>query len=181
MFEHLGLLLVGLSWLGGYFLISRSYDESFPTISRHAASNRAATHLFAVILILVGAAFYYWLIEWFAPHLKLPVAFELILTLTIICQFIAGLAPDVAGWRGVVHRWSAYLMAILYVPLSILIIASPEVTLLVQLLCGALLIYMVIGFIFVAILGKAKARYLPLQISYIVSFQSIILLAAYVS
>lgn len=183
MFEYLGLLLVGLSWLGGYVLFSRWYDKSLPTISRHAASNRVATRLFAVILILVGAAFYYWLIKWFTPHLRLPMAFELILTLTIICQFTAALAPDVAGWRGVVHRWSAYLMAVLYVPLSIFIIGSPAVTLYVQLLCGALLAYMVIGCIFVAILGKAKEKekYLPLQVSYIASFQLIILLAAYLS
>jgi hypothetical protein len=133
-----------------------------------------------VVLILIGAAFYYWLIEWFSPHLQLSMLFEVILTITILCQFVAAVAPDVDGWRGVVHRWSAYLMAVLYVPLSVLIIASSQVALPVQILCSLLLAYMVIGFVLVAMLGKAKEKYLPLQASYIISFQLIILIAAYI-
>jgi hypothetical protein len=50
----------------------------------------------------------------------LTLTFQLILTVTIVCQFITALAPDVAGWRGMVHRWSAWLMTVLYLPLSIL-------------------------------------------------------------
>lgn len=181
MFEYFGLILVMLSWLGGYLLVSRFYDKSLPTISRHAASNRAASHLFAVILILVGAAFYWWLIKWFVPHLGLTFVFQFILAITILCQFIAALAPDVDGWRGVIHRWSAWLMAILYLPLSVLIIISPQMTLLLQVICSLLLAYMFVGFVLVAMMGKAKSKYLLLQASYIVSFQLIIVLAAYIS
>lgn len=181
MFEHLGLFLVVLSWLGGYLLISRFYDKDLPTISKHAASNRAASRLFAAILILVGAAFYWWLIEWFVPHLELTFIFEIILTITILCQFITALAPDVYGWRGVTHRWSAWLMAILYLPLSVLIIISPQMTLILQIICSLLVTYMLIGFILVAMMGKAKSKYLPLQASYIVSFQLIILVAAHIT
>lgn len=181
MFEYFGLILVVLSWLGGYLLISRFYDKDLPTISKHAASNRAASRLFAAILILVGAAFYWWLIKWFVPHLELTFVFQLILTITILCQFIAALVPDVDGRQGVVHRWSAWLMAILYLPLSVFIITSPQITLMLQIICSFLLIYMFIGFILVAMIGKAKSKYLPLQVSYIVSFQLIILIAAYMA
>lgn len=181
MFQLLGLILVVLSWLGGYLLISKNYDKKLPTISKHAASNKSASNLFAVMLILLGVTFYYWLMVWLAPHLKLTLVFQLILTVAIVCQFIAALAPDVDGWRGVVHRWSAWTMAVLYLPLSVLIIASPQLELFTQILCGLLLAYMLIGFVLVAIMGKAKAKYLPLQASYIVAFQLIILLAAYIS
>jgi hypothetical protein len=179
MFEYFGLILVVLSWLGGYMLISRFYSKDLPTISKHAASNRAASRLFAAILILVGAAFYWWLIKWLTPHLELTFMFQVILTITIFCQFIAALAPDIDGWRGVTHRWSAWLMAILYLPLSVLIITSPQMTVTPQIICSLLVAYMFIGFILVAIMGKAKSKYLPLQASYIVSFQLIILIAAY--
>ncbi len=179
MFEYFGLILVVLSWLGGYLLISRFYSKDLRTISKHAASNRTASRLFATILILVGAAFYWWLIKWFVPHLELTFVFQLILTITILCQFIAALAPDVDGWRGVIHRWSAWLMAILYLPLSALIIISPQMTLMLQIICSLLVTYMFIGFILVAIMGKAESKYLPLQASYIVSFQLIILITAY--
>ena len=181
MFEYFGLILVVLSWLGGYLLISRFYNKDLPTISKHAASNREASWLFAAILILVGAAFYWWLIKWFVPHLELTFEFQVILTITILCQFIAALAPDVDGWRGVAHRWSAWLMAIFYLPLSVFIIASPQMTLMLQVICSLLLVYMFIGFVLVAMMGKAKSKYLPLQASYIVSFQLIILVAAYMA
>ena len=181
MFEYFGLILVVLSWLGGYLLISRFYNKDLPTISKHAASNREASWLFAAILILVGTAFYWWLIKWFAPHLELTFVFQVILTITILCQFIAALAPDVDEWRGVIHRWSAWLMAILYLPLSALIIISPQMTLVPQIICSLLVTYMFIGFILVAMMGKAKSKYLPLQASYIVSFQLIILVAAYMA
>jgi hypothetical protein len=179
MFQFLGLILVVLSWLGGYLLISKYYDKKLTTISKHAASNKSASWLFAGILILLGVAFYYWLMVWFAPRLELSLTFQVILTAAIFCQFLAALAPDVIGWRGVVHRWSAWTMAVLYLPLSFLIIASPQLGPIIQILCGLLLAYMLVGFVLVAIMGKAKSKYLPLQASYIVAFQLIILLAAY--
>ena len=181
MCEYCGLILVVLSWLGGYLLISKFYDKSLPTISKHAASHRTASWLFAAILILLGAAFYWWLIEWFTPHMELSVVFSLILTVTIVCQFIAALAPDIDGWRGVTHRWSAWLMAVLYLPLSALIILSPQLTLPTQIICSLLFAYMLVGFVLVAMMGKAKSKYLQLQASYIVSFQLIILVAAYMT
>ena len=181
MFEYFGLILVILSWIGGYLLISKFYDKSLPTISKHAASHRTASWLFGAILILLGAAFYWWLIKWFTPHLGLSVVFSFILSVTIICQFIAALAPDVSGWRGIAHRWSAWLMAVLYLPLSALIILSPQLTLPMRIICSLLLAYMLVGFLLVAVMGKAKSKYLPLQASYIVSFQLIILVAAYMS
>ena len=181
MFEYFGLILVALSWMGGYLLISKFYDKSLPTISKHAASHRTASWLFAAILILLGAAFYWWLIKWFTPQLELSAVFTFILTITVLSQFIAAVAPDVDGWRGVVHRWSAWLKAVLYLPLGVLIILSPQLTLAIQIICSLLLMYMFIGFVLVAVMGKAKSKYLPLQASYIVSFQLIILASAYLS
>ncbi|MNR40793.1 hypothetical protein D3C85_1591170 [compost metagenome] len=72
-------------------------------------------------------------------------------------------------------------MAVLYLPLSVLIITSPQMTLMLQIICSLLVTHMFIGFILVAMLGKAKSKYLPLQASYIVSFQLIILVAAYIT
>jgi hypothetical protein len=180
MFRYFGLLLVVSSWLGGYFLISKWYDKNLPTISKHAASDRTASQFFAVLSILLGLAFYYWLIEWLVPHLELTFIFTAILTITILCQLIAALAPDTSGWRKTIHRWAAYTMAILYLPLSILIIISPQLTPLTQVICSLLLIYMFVGFVLVAVMGKARPKYLLLQASYIIAFQLIIIIAAYI-
>ena len=180
MFQYLGLFLVLSSWLGGYLLISRWYDKSLPTISKHAASNKSASRLFAIILVLLGLLFYYWLIEWFTPYLKLTIIFQVILTLAILCQCIAAIIPDTNGWRSIIHRWAAYTMAVFYLPLSVLIIISPHLAFIVRVICSLLFAYMFIGFLLVALMGKAKSKYLFFQASYIVAFQLIVLLAAYV-
>src|SRR5262245_50528551 len=88
MLQYFGLALVVGSWIGGYYLVRRWYDKSLPTISRHAASNKTASLIFAAILIGFGLVFYYWLNRWFIPHLDLSVYFQGILAITIACQIL---------------------------------------------------------------------------------------------
>ncbi len=180
MFQYFGLFLVLTSWLGGFLLIAKWYDTDLPTISRHAASDRSALRLFAVILVLLGLSFYYWLIEWFMPHLELTLIFQIMLTITILCQLIAALVPDTSGRQRTIHRCAAYIMAILYLPLSVLIIMSPQITFLAQMICSFFLVYMFISFFLIAVMGRAKSKYLFFQVSYIVAFQLIIILATYI-
>lgn len=179
MLQYLGLVLVVASWIGGYFLVSKWYDKDLPTISRHAASNKRASWLFALVLVGLGGFFYYWIVAWLVPLLDLSGLFIILLTVSIICQMITGLISDSDGWKRKVHRLTAFSMAVLYVPLSALIIASLNLSLLTQIICSALLLYMVVAFCFVAMAGKAKKKYLLFQASYIIAFQLIVLLAAY--
>lgn len=179
MLQYFGLTLVIASWLGGYYLVNRWYDKNLSTISKHAASNKTASRIFAGILIGFGLIFYYWLNFWFTPHLKLNVYFQSILTLTIMCQILVGLAPDTSGWSRKIHRLAAYTMAVLYLPLSVLIINSDQLTLLARTICILLALYMLATFTLVAVLRKAKGKYLFFQASYLIAFQVLILSAAY--
>lgn len=179
MLQYFGLVLVIASWIGGYYLVRRWYDKDLPTISMHAASNKAASRIFASILIGFGLIFYYWLIRWFVPHLELNVYFQSILAFTIVCQILVGLAPDTNGWSRKIHHWAAYAMAVLYLPLSILIIDSDQVTALARTICILLTSYMLITFILVAVARKAKDKYLFFQASYLIAFQVLVLSAAY--
>ncbi len=179
MLEYSGLTLVIGSWIGGYYLVRRWYDKSLPTISRHAASDKTASRIFASILIGFGLVFYYWLNRWFVPHLHLNIYFQGTLAFTILCQILVGLAPDTTGWSRTIHRWAAYTMGALYLPLSALIIASNKLTALARVICVLLALYMFITFTLVAIARKAKGKYLFFQASYLVAFQVLILAAAY--
>ena len=179
MLHFLGLILVLASWLGGYYLFKKLYDKDLPTISRHAASNKTAYRIFAVILTGLGLSLFYWLTVWFAPHLQLTEAFKVVLTITIACLVVATVTPDTTGWRHNLHQVTAYTMAILYLPLSLLIIGSHELAMPIRLLCTALFLYMLVGIIVVALLHKDKTHYLFHQTSYVVLFQLIILSAAY--
>ncbi len=179
MLHYLGLGLVIASWLSGYYLVRRWYDKGLTTISRHAASNKTAARLFAVILVGFGLVFYAWLIGWFAPHLQLNVYFQITLGLTIVCQILTGLIPDTTGSSQTIHRWAAYCMALLYLPLSVMIIVSHHLANRARVLCVALAVYMLVAFLLVAVAGKFKSKYLLFQSSYLVAFQLLILAAAY--
>lgn len=179
MLQYLGIVLIAASWLGGGYIITRWHDKGLRTISRHAASNRQAFWLFAFILVVLGLFFYYWLVAWFTPHLGLSAAFVALLTVTILCQVLTGLMSDTAGWRKAIHHWAAYTMAVLYLPLGIFVICSTQLTVGVRLLCLILGIYMLVAFVMVVMMGKARHRFLLFQASYIVAFQLLILAAAY--
>jgi hypothetical protein len=179
MLQYSGLTLVIGSWIGGYYIVRRWYDKSLPTISRHAASNKTASRIFASILIGFGLVFYYWLNRWFVPYLDLGVYFQGILGFTVLCQILVGLAPDTTGWSRTIHRWAAYTMGVLYLPLSVLIIASHQLTAIARIICVLLALYMLVTFSLVAVARKAQDKYLFFQASYLVAFQVLILSAAY--
>jgi hypothetical protein len=179
MLHYFGLVLVIASWIGGYYLISRWYDKDLATISKHAAGNKGASRIFAIIIIGFGLIFYYWLKNWFVPHLGLNAYFKAILAFTIMCQILVGLAPDTTGWNRKIHRWAAYTMAVLYLPLSILIIDSSHLTTVARTICILLASYIFLAFILFALAGKARDKYIFLQASYLIAFQLLVLSAAY--
>jgi hypothetical protein len=181
MLQYLGLILVLITWLAGTYLITKWRDRTLPTISRHAASSKHASLLFAIVLAGCGLLFYFWLITWFVPHIQPSQPFILILTLAMTCQIITALAPDTQGLSRKVHRWSAYTMAVLYLPLIALIILASNISLVARYICGALALYMLISLlVLIAFMGRAKGKYLAFQASYIMAFQAAILVAGYV-
>ncbi len=179
MLQYLGLVLVIASWISGYYLVRRWYNKDLPTISKHAASNKVASRIFAIIIIGFGLVFYYWLECWFAPHLGLNAYSQAILTFTIVCQILVGLAFDTTNWNRKIHRWAAYTMAVLYFPLSILVVTSDKITGIARIICTLLALYMLITFTLVAVARKAQGKYLFFQASFLIAFQLLILSAAY--
>ena len=179
MFKYLGLILVIFSWLAGGYLIIKWRDKTLPTISRHAASSKHASLFFAVVLIIGGLLFYLWLLKWFMPHLDLGVAFGTILTVAVACQIVTALAPDTTGKSKLIHHYAAYSMALLYLPLTALIIIAPHISDGAQIICSIAGLYLVATFITIVLLGQAKDKYLLFQALYVMAFQSLILVAAY--
>jgi hypothetical protein len=179
MFQYLGLILTLISWLAGIYLVTKWRDRTLPTISRHAASSKHASLLFAIVLAGCGLIFYFWLVKWFTPHINPSQPFETLLALAIGCQVITALAPDTQGLSRTVHRWAAYTMAVLYLPLVALIVIASSISSLARFICVPIALYMLVSFVVVALMGRAKNKYLAFQASYIMAFQVAILVAAY--
>lgn len=77
--------------------------------------------------------------------------------------------------------WHIYgrISVIPYLPLVALIIATPGISLPARIIDAFAGVYMLTTFVLIAILGKAKGRYLLFQALYVIVFQGAILAAAY--
>lgn len=181
MLHYLGLVLVLASWVAAAILIFKWRDKDLSTISKHAASTRKATLLFATVLIGLGLPFYYWILAWLVPHLQLDSLFKVVLFLTIALQIVTALIPDIMGWRRLIHRFSAFSMALLYLPMALLIINAPLISSSARVIAIISVFYMISTFILIAILGRAKRNYLIFQTLYVVSMQVVILSGAYIN
>jgi hypothetical protein len=96
------------------------------SLSLHAASNKNAAKLFALVLTALGLLFYLWFVFWFAPALGLSWLFFALMSATIGCMFVAAVVTDSGGRSHRVHAIAAYAMAYLFLPLSFLILAAPR-------------------------------------------------------
>ncbi|HEX7633180.1 MAG TPA: hypothetical protein VF401_02530 [Candidatus Saccharimonadales bacterium] len=180
MFQYLGLILVPISWVAGVYLVRKWRGTYAMSISKHAASAKDASKLFAVILGGGSALFYWWLIEWFTPHLKLGSVFVILLSFTAAAQIVVALIPDTIGWRHHVHQKVALAMAACYVPLTYLILASGNVSTAARVIAYACVASTLIAGLLFLCVKKARNYYLIFQSMYIVAFQVIILSVAYV-
>ncbi len=179
MFAYLGLILVGITWLAGAFMLTKWRGENRPTISRHASSTKGAYWLFLALLVGGGSVFYVWLVDWFAPHLQLGTVFKSVLTLVILCQIVTAVVPDIGERRKLVHHLAASIMCVLYIPLATLILTSSRLSLLARIVVVVAAAYMVVALVWVVILNRNRDRFLLFQTLYVMIFQSAILTAAY--
>jgi len=106
--------------------------------------------------------------------------FVSLLSAAIGLQVLAGVVPDDAKtWRSKVHRIAAYGEAVLFVPLSILLILSPVVSAIGSAIGILALGYFIVSILLYAFAPKSQEHYLTFQALYIVAFQVQTLVAAY--
>lgn len=179
MFEYFGLVAVGLSWLIGGLILWKWRIDNTKSISEHAASHRTAFLLCGLVLSVVGPLFYLWTLKYVVSPLGLGFSFTATLTLAILLQVATGLVPDVPGWKRTVHRFTAYGMAALFFPLSIMLLLADGISVW-AFLSGLMSVgYMVLGWFLFYFVPKSRDHYLIFQALYIVVFQLQILLVAY--
>jgi hypothetical protein len=149
------------------------------SISKHAASAKGASILFAVILGIGSTFFYWWFIQWFTPHLGLGAGFVALLSFTGAAQVVVALIPDTIGWRHHVHQKVALTMAACYAPLTYLILTSNKISTFARVVGYVAIAYAVVAALLFIFVKKAHNYYLIFQSLYIVAFQLVVLSAAY--
>jgi hypothetical protein len=179
MFQYLGLILVLISWTAGTYLVQKWHDTYAMSISKHAASAKGASRLFAIVLGGGSVLFYWWLIQWFRPHLELGAIFTVLVGLTATAQIIVGIVPDTIGWRHHIHQKAAAIMAVCYAPLTYLILTSTAIDTPTRVIVYVCITCTIAAGLFLFSVKRARDYYLFFQSLYIVAFQVIILSVAY--
>lgn len=177
--KYLGLLLVIISWIIAVVLIAKLRNKDLVTISHHAASTRKAHIIFITVLIGLGLPFYIWIYKWLAPNTINVEVFRYLLVLSFALQAVTALAPDTNGWTRALHRFAAYSMAALYLPLVIMIADSSKLSNFAQGFAAVVAIYMLFTIISISLFKKMKQHYIIFQTLYVVAMQSTILLGVY--
>lgn len=179
MYAYTGLVCVLLSWIGIAVILYRHRGSNLKTISKHAANSQHTALVFAVLLIGLGILFYAWCITWLRAQLAVSSWFLACMTLTLLCQIITGLARDVSGVEGKIHRTAAYSMAVMYAPTVLSMLASDLIHDPARIIMVLLLLYMITTFMLFVLVRRIRKYYLPFQSLYIVAFQLQFIVAAY--
>jgi hypothetical protein len=181
MFTWLGLITTIFVWAGLALLLVRWRDSKRTSISSHGASAPGAALLFKILLVGSSVLYYVWLVGWYVPHLHLHVVFTIILTVAMMYQVIAGVVNGPRGLSSDVHAYTAQTMALLYIPLSVLILGSSRLGVVSLIICAVLFAYMVNTYVIVEVMKRLQAKHLIFQTAYIVAFQLLILVSAYLN
>ncbi len=179
MFKYFGVISVLLTWTALGYMLVRTYSKDHGSLSRHAASSKRAAIFFTAVLLPTGVAFCAWSMAWLGPHIGLTILFSIVLVATLLCLLLTVLITDTPGWRRKAHHHIAYTMAVLFMPLALLITIAPGVSLPARVLCAVMFAYMVTSYTWVVLMHHFTDKFLIFQISYIMVFQMVALVAGY--
>lgn len=183
-FKHLGLISILVAWFSMVYLVYKWRGESSMSLSEHAAAHKPAYYWSATTLTLAWLLFYLFTIKWLIPSLGLPSAALYVITLATIGDLTAIWVPEGNDLRGKIHKISAYGMAVLFIPFTMLIFLSPHISPAASLVALASLIYMTLTTGLFIYGFKTQANYLNyylyFQTSYILVFHLAVLAAVYI-
>ncbi len=184
--SSLGALSILFGWAGLFFLIWKWKGNGSMTFSQHAAQKRQSILYYMLLWVIVLPPFYWFMMNPFADKLHLGLTFKIFVSLASLFMLLAALIPELPGWKFKAHRFVAFSMAVLLIPVLLFILASSNVSLLSRVTTISSLSYMVwsIVYIWLETATKQKVqehpRMLLLQATYVAVFHLSILVAYYI-
>lgn len=178
-YRELGLLATLIMWGAFAYLLYKWRGKKSMSLSLHAASARSAYRFFAAVLLLAGALYSIFMLSWFIPQFRLPVAFGHLFLFTMLCLLFAAIIPDTKGLNRKLHRFFGYTLAFLLFVITVFIFTTCTLSIPTQIIGGATIAYMLFVMAGFAFVKRFMKHYLLFQVAYIVTFQIFILAAAY--
>lgn len=179
MFEYLGLISMLVAWVCLGLMLHKWPNAGNKTISEHVTAHRLAHAVFAFGLSIGGVLIYWWAVDWLAPQLGLGSWFIGLTGIAIGLQMIVAVVPANRRRAGRVHTIAAFTMAVLYLPVSWLLVTAPAISPVARPIATGLLIAMCAMAVYGSLMWRRQPRMVASQAVYIVTFQLLLLAAAY--
>ena len=178
-YKLLGPIYCAIIWAAVFFVLKKWPGDRTMTISKHVAAYREAYLFFAIVRTLSFPMFFLFLFRWFLPELEMPTVAYVLMALAISGDLISAWIPETTGWKGRVHKWSAYGMAATVLPFTIIIALSPHISTFAHAFSYVAILFMVLFWVLFVTHKKSKEYYLYFQLAYFVLFDIAFLSAAF--
>lgn len=178
-YKYLGIIIIALAWLIGGVVVYKWPGGKHMSVSRHAASNKTAYYIMAIMQTIGFPILALWVVEWFSPTFHKSVLFNTLNLVMISGFLLAAWVPDIKGIRRRIHELSAYGAAFLMIPICLIILLSARASSLAHLISAVAVIYMLTSFLLFVFKEKVREYHLYFQVVYIALFDVSILVAAY--
>jgi hypothetical protein len=180
IFKLFGPVSVFITWVTVAFLVYNWRGDKSMSISKHAAAHRSAYLMMLVIESIVLPMFFLFTAKWVVPALSLPVVFTVLVGLASAGLLLGAWIPDVTGWKGKVHGIAAYGAALLFIPASVILYLSPNLSLFAKAFALFVLTYEVVVIMLFSTYKKSRNYHLYLQSGYILFFDLSLIASAYI-
>lgn len=177
--DSLGLISIVLSWVGLLFMIWYWKGDLAKTFSQNAARNNNSIIFYALLWLVCLPILAWFLLVPFYDALELNIVFLVISAIAVLGMLIAALIPETKGWKVKIHRLGAFTMAICFMPLVTLIIFSPVISTIAQIVSVFALMFMIFSAIYSRRNGPNHPKLLIGQALYILAFQFSVIFAYY--
>jgi len=180
IYKLFGPISVGVTWLTVAFVIHKWRGDKSMSISRHAATHKAAYLTMLVVESIVLPMFFLFVAKWVTPVFDLPSFFTVCVGIAASGLVVAAWIPDVKGWKNIVHGMAAYGAAMLFIPASTVLYLSPSISPFARNMSLFVLIYELVAVTSFTVSEKARSYHLYVQTAYIILFDLSILAVAYI-
>lgn len=170
-------MAIALLTAGLIFLVRRWPKDIHHTFSQHAATNKASTIYYVVLFAAILPVLAIFFFSWFVPIFNVPPAFSILIVLSLVCQLVCTLIPEVGKYVKL-HRALAGISGVLLLPSLIICTFAQGLDMADKAL--AIVGAVIMAIILVLVAGK-KVRYaLVLQTAYFGAFFVPILAISYI-
>lgn len=151
------------------------------SFSQHAAQTKEGCIFYFLLFLVHLPVFGWFLYGWFIPNFNLSWVFMVFVSLAIAGQAGAVTVPETSGWKVPVHRFFAFAMALMLLPLVVIIGFNTEINILARIVGFISGVFMLATQILYNLNNRYPHEYfLVFQATYVALFHLTILFAAYI-